>query len=231
MDKKIIILAITLLTGLAIASYNITFALFSNSATSTSNLFAAASLFPTPTPTSSPSPSPSPTIANHLVINEVLYDTSSNQNITGQGGSNRGEFIEIYNPTGSGVNVNGWIVEDNTSSETLPNITIPSEGFLILTGATESEFEAIWSVPPTVQYAQASGGAIGNGFANDGDLARLKSDSTTIIDQTSWGNDTSILNPAPTDVASGHSLERNPDGIDSDTSSDFIDQTTPTPGS
>lgn len=191
------------------------------------------SLSPSISPSFSPVPSPAPSIvpiASHLVINEILYDTSSSQNISGQGGSNRGEWIEIYNPTSSSVNVNSWVIEDNTSSETLPNITIPSGGFLILTGATAAEFQAIWSAPVATQFAQASGGTIGNGFANDGDLARLKDSLSNIIDQISWGNDTSVLNPSPPDVATGHSLERNPAGIDTDTFSDFVDRLTPAPG-
>lgn len=211
---------------LSLLSYQVAYAFFSDSAQSTNNTFTAAAVFATPTPTLTPTPA----IANHLVINEVLYDTSNDQDINGQGGSNRGEWIEIYNPTSSSVNVNGWIVEDNTSSETLPNLTIPAGGFLLLTGATESEFEAKWTVPDSVIYAQASGGTIGNGFANDGDLAKLKDNSNNIIDQISWGNDTSILNPAPPDVATGHSLERSPDGVDTNTAADFVDRTTPTPG-
>jgi signal peptidase len=215
-----------------------TLAFLKDTETSSGNVLQAAAVFPTstqsvtPTLTGSitPSPTSTPTIASNLVINEILYDTSTNQNISGQGGSNRGEFLEIYNPTFSSVNVNNWIIEDNTSSETLSNFTIPAGGYLIVTGATEAEFEAVWTVPISTQYFQSTGGTIGNGFANDGDSVILKDSSNTIIDQISWGNDTTILNPAPIDLSSGHSLERNPDGLDTNTAADFVDRNPPTPG-
>jgi hypothetical protein len=227
MNKKIFLLITMLTISLSFISYKATYSFFTGSASSTTNTFAAAAVFPTPTP--SPPPT-SPPIANHLVINEVLYDTSTEQNITGQGGSSRGEFVEIYNPTVSPVNVNGWTVEDSTDSETLPNISIPAGGFLILTGATETEFEGVWTVPASVVYAQAAGGSIGNGFDNAGERAILKDSLTNIVDQASWGGDTTIFNPASPDVAAGHSLERDPDGIDTNASPDFVDRTTPTPG-
>ena len=47
----------------------------------------------------------------------------------------------------------------------------------------------------------------------------------------SYGDDTSQLNPSETDVVEGHSLEREPDGVDTNTNADFVDRTIPTPGS
>ena len=220
MNKVSIFVILFLIAGAGFISFKMSYSFFSDSAASTSNTFAASTTFPTPTPS----------IADHLVINEVLYDTSNDQNMSGQGGSNRGEFVEIYNPTGSGVNVNGWKVEDGSSSETLPNVTILAGDFLILTGADESQFETFWTVPSTVVYASALGGTIGNGFDNAGGLVRLKDSSATLIDQMSFGGDTSVLNPAPPDVVTGHSLERNPDGTDTNSAADFVDRNPPTPG-
>lgn len=194
-----------------------THAFYNDTAVSSDNIFQANVSFGSP-------------IANHLVLNEVLYDTSSTQNISGQGDSNRGEWIEIYNPTNSSQSLTNWVLEDNTSSETLSGLLGAGE-YLIITGATQSEFEAIWTVSIGTTFFQASGGVIGNGFANDGDRAKLKNELGTIIDQISWGNDTTILNPSPPDVATGHSLERDPDGVDSDAAADFIDRNPPTPGS
>lgn len=223
MKIKFSFLGLILIFGLAFISFKLTYSFFNDTANSNSNVFTAAASFPSPTPTPPP-------IATHLVINEVLSDTSNVQNIGGRGGENRGEFVEIYNPTASPINVNGWIIDDGTETETLPSIFVPAGGFLIITGATEAEFEAIWTVPASVVYYQATGGKICNGFSNSGGLFKLKSDSTTIVDQISFGGDTSVLNPAPPDVATGHSLERDPDGIDTDSATDFTDRITPTPG-
>lgn len=229
MKIKTSFLGLILIFSFFFISYRLTFSFFNDVSHSTNNIFSAASSFPSPTPSPSPLLTSLP-IANHLVINEVLYDTNNDQNIGGPGGSNRGEFVEIYNPTASPINVNGWIIDDGTETETLPSISVPAGGFLIITGATEAEFEAIWTVPTSVVYYSATGGKICNGFSNSGGLFKLKSDSTTIVDQISFGGDTSVLNPAPPDVATGHSLERDPDGLDSDSASDFFDRTTPTPG-
>jgi|SRR3989344_4588080 len=227
MSKRFLFLTILLITTLGIISYKITHAFFSDTASSTENIFAAATLFPTPTPS----------IANHLVINEVLYDTSTSQNISGQGGSNRGEFVEIYNPTGSTVDLTGWIIEDNsaTSGAELLSGTLSSNSFLIITGATSTEFQAIWTVPGGTFFVQADNGTIGNGLANGGDTIVLKNNVGTIVDKMSWGTDTSGFSTGcsgscPT-VLTGHSLERDPDGTDIDNSGDFIDRLTPAPGS
>ena len=194
------------------------------------------SVTPTPSPSSGPSATPTPTptpedIANHLVVNEVYNDPDSTHRITGVGGENRGEWLEIYNPTSSDINVNGWTIEEASGGdETLSDITIPGHGFLILGGATEAELREVWSIPAGVLFFSASGGKIGNGLNNPGDLILLKTDTAELVDAVSWGSDTSVLDPAPPDVGTGHSLERDPDGKDADTAGDFVDRETPQPG-
>lgn len=219
--NRYILFAFIYLVALTLSAYKITYSYFSDSAKSESNVFTASSQFPSP-----------PTIANHLVINEVLYDISADQHIGAESDRNRGEFLEIYNPTTSSINVTNWIIEDNTPSfnETLTDITIAPGGFLIITGATEAEFEAVWiNVPDSVQFFQASGGEIGNGFANGGGKVTIKDNNGNTIDLAGWGNDITVFNPAPS-VIRGHSLERDPDGKDTDAAVDFVDRITPLPG-
>jgi hypothetical protein len=68
MGRRTLFLALFTILGLGFLSYRVTFALFSSKATSTNNLFAAASVFPSPSfspsasasPSGSPSGSPSP---------------------------------------------------------------------------------------------------------------------------------------------------------------------------
>ena len=191
---------------------------------------------PTPSPTETPistspaSPTPSP-IANHLVINEVYYDADAGHLIGGN--ENRSEWVEIYNPTSSSINIKGWQLLDNTSSETCPDLNIPSGGFLIIAGATSSaELKSVWSsLPNSVLFVSASGQEIGNGLADSGDRVILKDNNDNIVDQMSYGTDTTAFSPACPDVAEGHSLERNPIGKDTDTAGDFVDRSSPTPGS
>lgn len=89
------------------------YALLTDSGQSTNNTFSAAEVFqsisptPTITPTPTPSPSPSPTnIANHIVISEVQIATGS---------STTDDFIELYNPTASAINLNGFRLVMRTS--------------------------------------------------------------------------------------------------------------------
>ena len=71
-----------------------------------------------------PGPGDAQTV-NHLVISEVLYDPV--------GTEPDGEWIEIFNPTGSSVALSGWKLNDNSSSQDIiPNLTLSPGQFLVL---------------------------------------------------------------------------------------------------
>lgn len=220
------LLTLILLTCLFSLSYQVTYSYFSDSAESTNNLFAAASSFPTPT--TSPSPTP---ITDHVVINEVNYKVDVAHTITNEANS---EWFEIYNPTASPVILTGWSITDDTSCDNFPGtISLAPTSFAIVTPLTEASFESVWSgVPSSTIYITLSS-AIGNGLANNERLILKNSacPSGTTVDQISWGNDTTAFNPGIGIVADGHSSERDPDGVDTDTALDFADRITPTPGS
>jgi len=74
-------------------------------------------------------------------------------------------------------------------------------------------------------------GQIGNGLNNDGDCLILEDSAATVIDALSYGDNDTIMLPPCQDVAAGHSLERQPAGLDTDQASDFVDNPVPTPGS
>ncbi|MCK4723423.1 MAG: hypothetical protein KAT75_08960, partial [Dehalococcoidia bacterium] len=73
-------------------------------------------------------------------------------------------------------------------------------------------------------------GNIGNGLNNDGDHLILMDSTERVIDALSYGDDTTIMLPSCLDVAGGHSLERQPAGLDTDQASDFVDNGAPSPG-
>lgn len=203
------------------------FAYFSDTANSTGNIFSAAQAFSTPTP--SPSPTPPP-IANHLVINEIYYDPDANHMQGNSPDENNFEWIELYNPTTLIVNLKDWKIVDNSGTErsiSTSNRDLGPNSYVVM--AKASNVRAIWGF--SNDNFIAIGEIFGNGLANTGDRAILKNNLGNIIDQMSYGSDTTILDPSVPDVAEGHSLERNPAGVDTDTASDFVDRTTPTPGS
>lgn len=198
-------------------------AYFSDSGSSTTNTFQAAAVFSSPTPV----------IVNHLVITEVLNDTNNDQNFSGQGGANRGEFVEIHNPTSNPVNLTGWTVFDGSSSETLSG-SLNAGGFLILTGASQAQFTGLWTGSASALFVQATDGTIGNGLSNGGGIIVLRNGATD-IDAMSWGTNTTGFSsgcgascPA---APSGQSFGRSPLNIDNNSATDFVINNPPNPGS
>jgi len=73
-------------------------------------------------------------------------------------------------------------------------------------------------------------GSIGNGLSNTGDRLNLVDPAGKIIDSLSYSEDNTIMLPPCQDVPEGHSLERQPAGLDTNQASDFVDNATPSPG-
>jgi signal peptidase len=190
------------------------FAFFSDTAQSANNTFTAGQF--------------GPPIANHVVINEVYYDVAPGKGSEGDT-ANPDEWVELYNPTGISVDIKDWTIGDNVDSNNVSSAQkfIPPGGFALI--AKSNSTWANWDEDPDADKIPI-GDKIGNGLANDGDRVVLRDNNGNIIDQMSWGTDTSAFTPSATDVAEGHSLERDPDGVDTNTAVDFVDRTTPTPG-
>ena len=204
------------LIGAALVLTGVSASFFSDIEQSTGNVFTAGEW--------------GPPIANYLVINEVLYEPNRDQTPGGQGGSNRGEFVEIYNPTESSADLTNWVLNADGSNVNLPSFTLPAGNFLIISGASKEEIQTIYGVT-LINFFQTSGGKVGNGFDDAGGYIQLLNSSATVVDQLSYGNDTSVFNPPITDYPTGHSFERDPDGVDTNTAGDFVDKYPPTPGS
>ena len=190
------------------------FAFFSDTETSTSNIFSAAESF-----------GPGP---GDIVVNEIYYDVCTPASTCGNDPQN--EWVELYNNTSSSVNLKNWTITYGEEIETITTVDtfIPANGFALI-----SSEDTTWNfhAEPAGVLKISIGEIIGNGFNNDGDSVVIKDNLGTTIDAVSYGDDTSGFNPAVPDVAAGHSIERNPDGVDTNTNSDFVDRVTPTPGS
>ena len=159
-----------------------------------------------------------PTAAGDILIHEVEYDSI-------QSGIDADyEWFELYNTTDQIVTLTNWTITDATSSDVLPAIVISPNGFVVVAA----------SISFTVNYSGFTGtlvylgGSIGSGLANSGDRLTLRDDGGAVIDELSWGSNTSVF--ALPGVAAGHSLERQPIGVDTDTAADFVDRSPPTPG-
>lgn len=157
-----------------------------------------------------------------VVINEVYYNVDPLHGIELDN-----EWVELYNPNYFPVDLSNWTITDNTLSDTLPvGTTIPAEGFLLITD--DASTWTYWLIGTTATLNL--GNNIGSGLANGGDRIILRDDNSIEVDELSYGTDTTVFNPSITNVAEGHSIERSPVGIDTNTAADFIDRVTPTPG-
>lgn len=137
-----------------------TFAFFSDTETSTGNVFQAAASFPSPTPE-----------AGDVVINEINWVGSSE--------SGNDEWIELFNATASPVDLTNWVVENlGTGSGpganiTIPSGTIPAGGFFLISQFNKAG--SLINIDPDFITTSIS-------LSNGGEQLVLKSNTATIID-------------------------------------------------
>lgn len=186
--------------------------------------------FPTATPTSRP---------GYVLISEVMYDPS--------GAEPDGEWIELYNPGSSPVDLSTYkLGDEETMGEMEGMVIFPAGSFLsagdvIVIANRATAFYQVYgelpdfemheshpSVPDLLKYSAWSGGNIE--LVNGGDEVLLLDEKNAIADGLSWGNSLVILDPSVKVVASTHSLDRSPANRDTDTAEDWIDQWNPSPG-
>jgi hypothetical protein len=156
-----------------------------------------------------------------LLISEVLYDplgTEPNE-----------EWIEVFNNSASPMELTNWTISDNLSTDVIsPTVTIPAGGCMVIAASSEDFYANYPAFAGAIVFI--ADGRIGNGLGNTGDRLILKDGEGTVIDQMSYGTDTTAFDPPCPDVAEGHSLERSPANVDTDTFEDWIDQESPDPG-
>ena len=167
---------------------------------------------PSPTPVVSPTPTPAltDTVANRsdILVNEIMYDPKTTN-------ESDHEWVELYNTCDETMEVVGWNISDNKKAKLIPSFNISPHGFAIIAASTNFSVDFPWFNGSVVFV----NGSIGNGLNNDGDRITLNDSAGTLIDEISYGKDGEL-----TDVAEGHSLERQPAG------GSFIDNSEPTPG-
>ena len=206
MKLKYLLLLLVFLGSLSAISYRVTQAFFSDTATSTGNVFTAATEFPAP-PVAGPQ-------AGDVVINEVFA-----------GGSSTTEWVEILNKTASPIDISGWTITDNGSSDAIPASTIlPANGYGVIRGPSSTVV-----VPGSAITIDLST-AIGSGLSSSDDRLTLSSTTPTIIDQVSWGTDTTAFDPSAPSQTGGESLARFPDGTDTNSATDWGLDASPTVG-
>lgn len=192
---------------------------------------------PTVTPTSSPTPTPSGSVK--LLISEVLFDP--------QNAEPEGEWIELYNAGDASVGLDGYKLGDEETPGQgegmlqFPNGVVLAPGEVIIVASSASSFMEAYgfnpdfemvdtdsAVPDMQKYTPWSTGSVY--LNNSGDEVLLLGPDDLWVDAVSWGSSATAFDPPAPQVAEGHSLERHPANVDSDTAGDWRDQATPDPG-
>ncbi|GMV84674.1 MAG: hypothetical protein AMXMBFR80_05320 [Dehalococcoidia bacterium] len=109
------------------------------------------------------------------------------------------EWVELVNTGATPINLDGWSIEDASERDPLPAVMVPPGGYLLLAGESAAR-------PPGVTAVPLPGGGIGNGLGNDGDLLRLVAPGGTVVDEMSYGDNTSVFDPAPPAPPAGRSI-------------------------
>jgi hypothetical protein len=174
-----------------------------------------------------------------LLIAEVLYDPD--------GPESESEWFEIHNTTGAPIDISGFKVVDEElsgGSEGMYEFPVGSvipAGDVIVVANEASQFEVNYGwkpdfelsdsdpeVPDLVKYTAWSGGSIS--LSNTGDELLLLDPFDNLVDAVSWAVSAWAFDPPVQDVSGGHSIERFPAGVDTDTAADWRDQADPSPG-
>lgn len=211
MIKQFILLTILLTTMTGLISYQITYALFSDTASSNNNTFSAAEEFPVTAPLTSPQP-------GDIVINEVFPH-----------GGNSNDWFEILNKTGFSIDVSGWAITDNVSTDTFPTVpVIPPGGYGVIVASPSA---VLGSIPGSAVIIQLTNSTIGgSGLAVAGDRLMLAAPDVGIVDAMNWGSDPSTFTPGLATPSAGNSLKRSPNGTDTDSTPDWTFDETPSIG-
>jgi hypothetical protein len=181
---------------------------------------------------------PPPPDASMLKITEVLYHPQDDTAV---------EWVELVYFGLSPLPL--WDIKigdeetlgDGEGMFRFPAGTHATSGEVLIIASQAVAFQATYGFPPNYEFKESdpyvpnmlkyTAWAGGNVSLSDaGDEVLLLDLKDDLIDGISYGNMTTILNPAVKKVAAGHSLERYPAGQDTDTALDWQDQPRPIPG-
>ncbi len=157
---------------------------------------------------------------NNIIISEVEYDLSTDEN--------ESEWFELYNPTPFPIDISGWTIQEgNGTAYTFPNYIVQPGAYVIVTN-DQTEFS---NRHPgvTADLEMDPGGSGLLRLNNGGDSLTLRNGPVAtgdIVDFTAWE-----------DYVAGWSAEAITDtsvcrdsSTDTDTGADLNDNCTPTPG-
>jgi hypothetical protein len=164
--------------------------------TSTSTIMSSTT---TPTTTTVSTTTTIPIIADHLVISEFLVDSSISESAY--------EFVELYNPTNSSVNVTGWNIAYKSSNGISWSKVADIKGFIQPYGFFLIGGDSVNSTPDVIDTSL--------GFAKKGGHIFLRNATNYIIDKVGYGNAINPEGNACSSPGTDKSMERKPGYLNS----------------
>ncbi len=164
---------------------------------------------------------------DNVVISEILYNAPG----SGESGA---EWIELYNPTSSDIDISGWRLQKENGI--IPQEIVEFPGGTMISSYGYMLIADDGTLPDGLPTPDFTG--VVSILSNSGKGINLIDDTFTIIDAVGWGSigDASFYEGSPDGtVGDNHSIERKlgsgcGNAVDTDNNAnDFIDQSTPNP--
>jgi Mg-chelatase subunit ChlD len=154
--------------------------------------------------------------ADHILITEVLYDAPETDNY--------GEWVELYNPTDSNVDLTEWRLFDNSGAYWFSEGAVIKAGeFLSLAHYDNETYYSYYGCYPDIDDFSRP-------LNDDGDFLRLVDNTATDVDFVAWEGGYSGSNPEWNIYASENkTIQRDPPYCDTDSPSDWLNDTEATP--
>ena len=137
-----------------------------------------------------------------LLISEVYYDTPGDDTVE--------EWVELYNGTAAAINLSGYQLVDNAGTYTLPSVSIPAGGFVVV-ARNSTGFYNMHGFYPDVSGMSVA-------FGNSGDQLTLKNASGQSLDFVAWEN---YVTGWSLNAATGQTIYRANRSVDTDSASDW----------
>jgi len=136
---------------------------------------------------------PRPPSNTSLRLSEVLSDPAE------PGRDAPYEWVELVNFGTEPIDLAEWVIEDGSARDTLPALLVPAGGYVLIAGPTAA-------IPSGVLAVSPADGEIGNGLGNSGDHLRLFAPDGTVVDEMSYGENTSVFDPPPAAPEAGQTI-------------------------
>ena len=125
-------------------------------------------------------------------LSEVLSDPAA------PGHDTAWEWVELVNIGDGPLDTAGWRIGDGAHWDVLPSVEVPAGGYVVVAAKSAAVSAAL--------VLRVGDGEIADGIRNGGDCLRLLAPNGEEADAVSFGDDTSIFEPAPPAPPAGTSL-------------------------